>query len=667
MILENFGEGPSLTRLEAALFRWVWILSVCTLAYGQDFRTWRWRNPLPSAHGKSAFAHDGERLVVVGNGSGAVSPDGLDWTFVRIGAGGVNPNLLSVAYGNGKFVAITPQETWGSDDGLRWSRLGGCPGGVSIAFGAGTFVVAGLSGIFSSPDGFDWVAHNPTPNGVLKSVTYAHGKFIAVGGYPDVSFVVTSSDGENWSGQIVGEEPLGKVIFGNGEFVAFGEEFVKYTVYKSLDGIAWTKSSPPNWLPEGVVFHDGMYVGANYGAIWTSTDAIQWTTRFFEPRLPIAQATFFKGLFVVSGGSSFLVSNDGVNWWRPAGGPSTEITDLAEGNGKTVAIGIQDHVLSSADSINWETHSLGPNTTLTSIAFGNGRFTAIGRSAGNRFFESEDGKNWTSYSQNSLGSRDIGFGGGAFVTFGRSLLGRPEFLRSTERRVWTAFPAPTERAINDIKSQNGMFIAAGDAGTILKSEDRGLNWSVQDSPTGTDLVAVAFGDDTILIVASDGTILISSDGAHWTVASQSSDMAGIIDAVFGNGQFVCSKGNRVFSSSDGRTWRASLVTELDYIRVNALLPRSNSYIAVGTYGAILESQYFRPPRFLSIEPQEPLVLLTIASQAGRPFTVELSQSLAAPSWFPIGTHQFDGETNQITDDTFVTWDTKFYRISVPNE
>ena len=62
------------------------------------------------------------------------------------------------------------------------------------------------------------------------------------------------------------------------------------------------------------------------------------------------------------------------------------------------------------------------------------------------------------------------------------------------------------------------FVAVGSEGTIVRSDDSGLSWSVVDSGTREYLDAVAFGDtQTGIAVSTNQIILRTADGGlSWT-------------------------------------------------------------------------------------------------------------------------------------------------------
>ena len=96
---------------------------------------------------------------------------------------------------------------------------------------------------------------------------------------------------------------------------------------------------------------------------------------------------------------------------------------------------------------------------------------------------------------------------------------------------------------------NGTFVAVGDAGTILTSND-GRNWRNQIYRTGADLRGVAFGNGKFVAVGAG--ILSSTDGINWSQSGATGSFKGI---AYGNGGFlVVGDQGRILSSADGVTW-----------------------------------------------------------------------------------------------------------------
>jgi photosystem II stability/assembly factor-like uncharacterized protein len=78
--------------------------------------------------------------------------------------------------------------------------------------------------------------------------------------------------------------------------------------------------------------------------------------------------------------------------------------------------------------------------------------------------------------------------------------------------------SPTTNTLWDVCCSNGqIFYAVGDSGTILKSIDGGLAWTVLQSPTSVDLVHVGCQSNTVYITGDDLAGFRSTDGGiTWT-------------------------------------------------------------------------------------------------------------------------------------------------------
>src|SRR3569833_1967613 len=81
-----------------------------------------------------------------------------------------------------------------------------------------------------------WHWRSPLPQGnPLHKVIYANGAYLAVG---DVGTILTSSDGTNWTRQVSGTTlPLQACAYGGGMYVAVG---AFGTVLTSPNGTTWT-------------------------------------------------------------------------------------------------------------------------------------------------------------------------------------------------------------------------------------------------------------------------------------------------------------------------------------------------------------------------------------------------------------------------------------------
>ena len=218
-------------------------------------------------------------------------------------------NNWLVTYGDGKFVAIngnggnngrgyvstsTNGTTWNtlthvnnldSDDIGSW---------MSLAYGNGKFVaISTWDYISTSTDGSTWTTPTYTNNlGTLgenywESLAYGNGKFVAIDG--NYGYVSTSTDGITWTTLIQISDFYNvnnwKLTYGNGKFVAINNYGYIST---STNGTTWTTAVQDSNLEAIDLQYDSswrslVYDGTKFvaisgnGCISTSTDGTAWT------------------------------------------------------------------------------------------------------------------------------------------------------------------------------------------------------------------------------------------------------------------------------------------------------------------------------------------------------------------------------------------------------
>jgi len=146
------------------------------------------------------------------------STDGVSWNTVRMASGGAayayaNSSLfmspLSVAYGNGKFIAV------GASTGMDIPYSSG-----SVAYGKVQYTSAnGTRNIMKSTDnGATWsTVSNALPvSSVWSSVTYAAGQWVAF--QASGNSYATSPDGETWTARSLPASKSGLGIYGNATY-----------------------------------------------------------------------------------------------------------------------------------------------------------------------------------------------------------------------------------------------------------------------------------------------------------------------------------------------------------------------------------------------------------------------------------------------------------------
>lgn len=197
-----------------------------------------WVIPFLSDYDLYGVTHAGGKFVALGGyedhvDAGAhvvlTSDDGLVWTTRESGSCGP---LTSCAYGHGVSTAIAHEGVVvASANGVDWVRQVGLSASLlSVAFGNGTFVAVGDPDhwhprVFSSTTGTAWSeVWSSTNRCILSRVFFADNTFVAVSaGWRENGLIFTSADGKAWQ-----QRPsptaleLTGITYGEGTFVAVG-------------------------------------------------------------------------------------------------------------------------------------------------------------------------------------------------------------------------------------------------------------------------------------------------------------------------------------------------------------------------------------------------------------------------------------------------------------
>jgi hypothetical protein len=117
-----------------------------------------------------------------------------------------------------------------------------------------------------------------------------------------------------------------------------------------------------------------------------------------------------------------------------------------------------------------------------------------------------------------------------------------------------ASPLPQGNNLAAVTYGNGMYVAVGDAGTVLVSRDAAA-WTVARVDTMAGLKAVHWDGRRFVAVGDRGTVALSSDGLEWTVRSVGSE-DGLSGVASGGGRLVAVGANgAIFWSVGGGAWQ----------------------------------------------------------------------------------------------------------------
>jgi hypothetical protein len=251
----------------------------------------------------------------------AYSTDGVTWTAAT--GSPIRGRIRNIAYGGGKFVAVTGGSTvFYSEDGVTWTE-GGPPNQydvplISIAYGGGKFVLGGhwWAPMWHSEDGVTW---NGMANYIFSDkdsavigLAYGGGKFIAVGNKAEMGY---STDGVTWTA--IEQSPFGEpeavdIAYGSGKFVAVSSKYVEADdvwdnkMAYSADGITWTAIEQSVFGEDdplrSIAYGGGKFVavGAWDGKMAYSADGVTWAAVEDSP-------TSNRGIFGIAYGNGRFV------------------------------------------------------------------------------------------------------------------------------------------------------------------------------------------------------------------------------------------------------------------------------------------------------------------------------------------------------------------------
>jgi len=581
---------------------------------------WTFLNPRPQANPLRGIAFGNGRRVAVGeNGAVVVSTDGQAWTTRHLGKG---IHLNAVAFGNGMFVAAGSALAGGnqglawystpviltSPDGVTWTsrELSAAREIIGVAFGNGRFVAIGASDYFgydirialTSTDGVHWQKHYLRGNittASLSGITFGHGRFVAVsdGGY--LQRIALSVDGMNWIDGIgASGHDYEAVCAGANGFVAVGDQGV---VARSADGILWSIGAMPTNTPlKAVAFGNGTYVAAGDGGVtYKSADAISWE-RVTTPNVHDIRSLTFGAdqVTAVADAGRILASSNSVNWTDQCLGPDVDLYAIVKGPPGYVAVG-EDALQFSSDRVNWTVISA--SRKLHHVTYANGLYVAVGKRG--LILTSPDGLTWTERASGvNQYIEHVIWANNRFVAVGEAGL----MTTSTNGINWTALPPPTLGDLEDVTYGNGMFVAVGGyfgvggaIATVLTSTN-GIVW--QDQPSvaffGVRARGVTFGNGKFVLVGNDGLTAVSTNGKSWSDAFQLWE--NFRSVTYTAGRFVAvGNDGLVMSSLDGTVWNYQRCPASMNLRDVQTV--EDGVIVLGSNGAILKSDLLQPQLF----------------------------------------------------------------------
>ena len=319
-------------------------------------------------------------------------------------------------------------------------------------------------------------------NVTIKSITSNGAKYVAIGNSPTESLVLITTDGENWTTVTISPQPIGLTdIIWTGSMYIITTTDLQMPLLLSFDAENWLSNlsteafdnigfdddefdfpslTVPSDKIQSITYNNGIYITAGVdimsssnGYIWNQV--ISFTDQYIFYDLKFITLVNYTGYVAVGVG---LQTTTGQN---------------------TAAIQQQKSaaIVTSFDGINWI-----PFTTI----FTKNVMYALCQSPLLMVMAGENAELWYSYNTSNW--------------IGGSIAG-----------------SSISDTINSIAYGNRIFVAVGNAGTILISNN-GKNWTQQTNSelTVENLNKVIFANGNFYAVGDNTTILISTVGTTWT-------------------------------------------------------------------------------------------------------------------------------------------------------
>ena len=261
------------------------------------------------------------------------------------------------------------------------------------------------------------------------------------------------------------------------------------------------------------------------------------------------------GLFVAVGSTTGInTSTDGVTW-----GDSGNSTTFGDLNGvigmttHTVIVGASGTVGYSTDGRNYQPSKLlrrrnvfplifFDDITVTQdfndVTFGRSVGVAVG-AAGTIAFTSAGAAGFgtafeVTQKYSSINLNGVGANQNVFVAVGEN----GTILRSNNGESWTGVSTSSVTTnLNHVHYANGQWIAVGVAGTIVRSSDNGITWNVVSAGSTFDLNRVGYANSVWVAIGQSGMVLNSVDTNTWynKFVGVGTDFNGL---AFGDNKFV---------------------------------------------------------------------------------------------------------------------------------
>jgi hypothetical protein len=257
--------------------------------------------------------------------------------------------------------------------------------------------------------------------------------------------------------------------------------------------------------------------------------------------------------------------------WRSPLPQGNELTDIAFGNGRYVAVGDDGTVVVSTNARDWSVHTADYGDFI-SIAFGDGLFAALAQGL---LYTSSDGVTWTN---RALPANRVVFGAGRFVAAGGPL------LSSDDGVSWVEHGTNWLGGTRALTFGNGIFLINSYNGALTSSN--GIDW-VHHAEARVVFPSIAAGNG-VFVAHNYSQLVVSTNGLDWESVLIFNDGNYFDEVRFANGQFYA-LGTKLLTSADGRSWAERMSQPEGGMRLTSAVGSAGQTIVVGDEGLIFVS------------------------------------------------------------------------------
>jgi hypothetical protein len=523
---------------------------------------WSWAHPMPHGHSGQVVRWIPERGEFVAMGDAVLTTtDGVTWTPGHVFAPWM---VMDFHWDGSAFVAVAVDvslyngKILRSTDLVTWTDVHtGVPGMHGVAWNGTRYVAVGIYGtILTSVDGVSWSEATTGSAASFLGVAWSGSQFAVVG---SPSAVMTSSDGLSWTNRTAPEanQSVRNVVWNGSEFVAFG---LMSEVWASADGVTWEARSTGAYssittggFANGELFAIGPSV--DFTNLYRSVDGMTWSRTIASGWIRAVASNGVVLVGVGESGSAHL-AGEGVEWIRSQDPFGDEDIRSLTAHGGLVIAGTSGGVLakSTDHGMTWEAVPSVDDGWVNEAAW-NGSTTSplLLAVRSSSVMVTADGETWTETAGSFLSGPYWG-SNGRFLRQERNGISS-----SLDGATWDYLIFDSATRYRGMAHAFGMWIAAGADGSISTSTDDGATWTPQVSGTSADLWGVYEHDGSAFVWGQDGTLLESTDGIAWSPVTADAPLPGGIREVISNGSMLLARDySATFSSDDGRSWNGPI-------------------------------------------------------------------------------------------------------------